>query len=201
MGSSFKNGSLISALSVSPVKYVIAALLVFLLSSLDVKPRSKKLDERAAKSPPNVLLILVDDLGYGDLSIQGAKDMRTPNIDNLANAGLKLTNFYANSTVCSPSRASLLTGQYPDLVGVPGVIRQFENENWGYLKHDATLLPKTLKSSGYETAMIGKWHLGLEAPNLPNDRGFDFFKGFLADMMDDYYTHLRGGVNWILSHK
>ncbi len=148
-------------------------------------------------SQPNILCILVDDLGYGDLSCMGAEDMRTPHIDQLAREGMSFTQFYANCTVCSPSRASLLTGRYPDLVGVPGVIRQFKDNNWGYLSKEATLIPELLNESAYHTAMIGKWHLGFESPNTPNDRGFDYFKGFLGDMMDDYWTHLRGGVNWM----
>jgi arylsulfatase A-like enzyme len=146
---------------------------------------------------PNIICILVDDLGYGDLSIQGATDMQTPNIDKLAKEGLTFTNFYANSTVCSPSRASLLSGRYPDRIGVPGVIRQNKNNNWGDLADDVTLIPAVLRAGGYQTAMIGKWHLGFESPDTPNGRGFDYFKGFLGDMMDDYYTHLRGGINWM----
>lgn len=150
---------------------------------------------------PNILCILVDDLGYGDLSCQGAKDMRTPNIDQLAAQGMRMTHFYANCTVCSPSRASLLTGRYPDMVGVPGVIRQFEENSWGTLDPRVTLLPEPLKKRGYHAAIIGKWHLGFECPNTPNDRGFDYFKGFLGDMMDDYWTHLRGGENWMRLNK
>jgi arylsulfatase A-like enzyme len=140
---------------------------------------------------------MVDDLGFGDLSCQGATDLRTPHIDQLAEQGMRMTQFYANCTVCSPSRASLLTGRYPDMVGVPGVIRQFENNSWGYLDPAAVLIPAPLNERGYNTAIIGKWHLGFDAPNTPNDRGFDYFKGFLGDMMDDYWTHLRGGVNWM----
>jgi len=147
--------------------------------------------------PPNILCIFVDDLGYGDLSCQGATDLQTPNIDKFGQQGMTFRNFYANCPVCSPSRASLLTGKYPDLVGVPGVIRQFENNSWGYLDPEAVLLPEILRQSGYHTAIIGKWHLGFEHPNIPNSRGFDYFKGFLGDMMDDYWTHLRAGVNWM----
>jgi arylsulfatase A-like enzyme len=148
-------------------------------------------------SKPNIIFILADDLGYADLSFTGGKDVRTPHIDALASKGMFLKNFYANSTVCSPSRAALLTGKYPDLVGVPGVIRQQEKDSWGYLKEDAILLPAVLKKSGYQTAIIGKWHLGFEKPNIPNHKGFDQFKGFLGDMMDDYYTHRRDGINWM----
>ncbi|MCG6190106.1 sulfatase-like hydrolase/transferase [Maribellus maritimus] len=146
---------------------------------------------------PNIICILTDDLGYGDLSCQGGEDILTPNIDNIANQGILFKQFYANCPVCSPSRASLLTGKYPDLVGVPGVVRQNEDNCWGYLSEDAVLLPELLRKEGYHTGIIGKWHLGYEAPNTPNARGFDYFKGFLGDMMDDYWTHLRGGVNWM----
>lgn len=146
---------------------------------------------------PNIVCIFVDDLGYGDLSWQGAKDLLTPNIDGIAKEGITFTNFYANSTVCSPSRASLLSGKYPDMVGVPGVIRQNIKNSWGYLDTKTELIPQVLKEKNYHTAIIGKWHLGLSSPNIPNDRGFDYFKGFLGDMMDDYWTHLRGGKNWM----
>ncbi|MEM8847713.1 MAG: sulfatase-like hydrolase/transferase [Bacteroidota bacterium] len=147
--------------------------------------------------PLNIICILADDLGYGDLSCMGATDMRTPNIDQLAGKGLTFTQFYANSTVCSPSRAALLSGKYPDLAGVPGVIRQDSTSSWGYLRPKLPLIPNILKEKGYHSAIIGKWHLGISSPNTPNERGFDYYKGFLGDMMDDYYTHLRKGENWM----
>jgi arylsulfatase A-like enzyme len=146
---------------------------------------------------PNILMILVDDLGYGDLSSYGANDLRTPNIDELMASGMRFDNFYANCPVCSPTRASLLSGRYPDLVGVPGVIRTHLKSNFGYLASQAVLLPKILNQAAYHTAIIGKWHLGLESPNTPNERGFDHFHGFLGDMMDDYYQHRRHGNNYM----
>ncbi len=149
------------------------------------------------ESPPNIVLILVDDLGYGDLSSYGATDLQTPHIDGLIASGMRFDEFYANSSVCSPTRASLLTGRYPAMVGVPGVVRTRANDNWGYLAEDAVMLPAMLKRNGYHTAMVGKWHLGLESPNRPHDRGFDYFKGYLGDMMDDYYTHRRHGINYM----
>jgi len=150
-----------------------------------------------AAERPNILMILVDDLGYGDLSSYGAEDLRTPHVDRLMKAGIRFDNFYANCPVCSPTRASLMSGRYPELVGVPGVIRTGPNNNWGYMAHDAVLLPKLLRDAGYDTAMVGKWHLGLEAPNIPTRRGFDFFHGFLGDMMEDYYHHRRDGHNFM----
>ena len=146
---------------------------------------------------PNILVILVDDLGYGDLSSYGAKDLQTPNIDSLMDAGVRFDQFYANCPVCSPTRAALLSGRYPDLVGVPGVIRTHPADSWGYLDPKAKMLPEQLKSAGYHNALIGKWHLGLESPNTPTERGFDFFHGFLGDMMDDYYNHRRHGKHYM----
>ncbi|MBG29352.1 MAG: N-acetylgalactosamine 6-sulfate sulfatase [Opitutae bacterium] len=154
-----------------------------------------------AAKKPNLICILVDDLGYSDLSSFGGTDIRTPAIDSLMKAGLRLDQFYANCTVCTPTRASLLTGRYPDIVGAPGVIRQRPSDSWGYFKPSGPTLPDMMKKAGYHTGMVGKWHLGFESPNIPNDRGFDFFHGFLADMMDDYWTHLRGGVNWMRHNK
>lgn len=150
-----------------------------------------------AQEKPNIIFILADDLGYGDLGCYGATDIQTPNIDKLAESGIKFTRAYANSTVCSPSRAAILTGNYPDAVGVPGVIRDMPNNNWGNLKDDVVTLPESLQKLNYTTALIGKWHLGYKSPDLPNDRGFHYFKGFVGDMMDNYYTHERGGINWM----
>ena len=154
--------------------------------------KESKLEEK-----PNIILILVDDLGYGDLSSYGAKDLQTPNLDSLVASGIRFDNFYANCPVCSPTRASVLTGQYPDMVGVPGVIRTHPHANFGYLASHAVMLPEVLKRAGYNTAIIGKWHLGLETPNTPNERGFDHFHGFLGDMMDDYYSHRRHDINYM----
>jgi len=152
----------------------------------------------AAARKPNLVVILADDLGRADYSGYGTRDIRTPNIDRVAREGITFNHFYANSCVCSPTRAALLTGRHPDRVGVPGVIRdESPNNSWGYLAPGATLLPQLLKAAGYHSAIIGKWHLGTTAPNTPLDRGFDHFQGFLGDMMDDYWTHLRNGRNYL----
>ncbi|MBN2326030.1 MAG: sulfatase-like hydrolase/transferase [Candidatus Omnitrophica bacterium] len=151
----------------------------------------------AGKKRPNILVILVDDLGYGDLSAYGAPDLKTPNIDALIAEGMRFDCFYANCPVCSPTRASLLTGRYPHRVGVPGVIRTHADNSWGYLDPHCVTLQDRLRSAGYTTALVGKWHLGLESPNKPNQRGFDFFHGFLGDMMDDYFNHRRHGINYM----
>ena len=144
-----------------------------------------------SSSKPNILVIIVDDLGYGDLSSYGATDLKSPHIDSLISEGLRFSECFANCPVCSPTRAALLTGRYQELVGVPGVIRTKPEHNWGYLAPSATMLPQALKPLGYHTAAIGKWHLGLDHEAHPNTRGFDHFHGFLGDMMDDYYHHRR----------
>ncbi|AEI49244.1 sulfatase family protein [Runella slithyformis] len=150
-----------------------------------------------SQQKPNIVMILVDDMGWGEVGIYGSHYCQTPHLDNLAKQGMRFTNFYANSTVCSPTRAALMTGRYPDLVGVPGVIRGNVENSWGYFSPKAVTLPQVLKTAGYRTAMVGKWHLGLEPENHPNRHGFTHFHGFLEDMMDDYYTHLREGKNWM----
>ncbi len=146
---------------------------------------------------PNILLIVSDDQGYHDVSYYGTKDIKTPNIDKIRKSGIRFDEFYANSPVCSPTRASLMTGLYPDRSGVPGVIRTNSKNNWGYLRDDINILPVELNKLDYNTALIGKWHLGLESPNTPNERGFKFFHGWLGDMMDDYWNHLRHGINYM----
>lgn len=153
-----------------------------------------------AQSPsrhPDILVILADDLGWSDLSCQGSREVQTPHIDSLRRAGMRLTHFYANSPVCAPTRAALMSGRYPDRVGVPGLIRTIPTDNWGYLDPGTMLLPAMLKTSGYHTAHVGKWNLGFESPNLPNEKGFDHFHGWLEDMMDDYRTHRRHGRNYM----
>jgi arylsulfatase A-like enzyme len=154
-----------------------------------------------AAEKPNILVIVADDLGYGDLSCYGATDLQSPHLDALMASGLRFTEFYANCPVCSPTRAALLSGRYQELVGVPGVIRTKPEGNWGYLSPGATLLPQALKKQGYSTAAIGKWHLGLDDEAHPNTRGFDHFHGFLGDMMDDYYHHRRHNQHYMRLNK
>ena len=168
--------------------------LVVLVSAFIIRASSLA---SAAEARPNFLIILTDDHGYGDVSTYHASDVRTPNIDRLAAEGMLFTTMRANCTVCSPSRAALLTGRYADRVGVPGVIRTQPLDSWGYLDPNVPTLANELKRAGYHTAIVGKWHLGLRSPNTPNERGFDFFHGFLGDMMDSYTTHRRHGENYL----
>lgn len=126
------------------------------------------------KNKPNVIIILNDDQGYSDLSCYGAKDIYTPNIDKLADTGIKFTDFYVASSVSSASRASLLTGCYPQRVGVRGVF--FPTSNNG-LSPEYMTIAEMLKEVGYSTAAVGKWHLGDNSKFLPTNQGFDSYYG------------------------
>ncbi|WP_237729403.1 sulfatase family protein [Schlesneria paludicola] len=192
---SFQHASSIIPRSKTPT-WVLRASMIFSLFSLTIL-LAPGVSTAAGPSRPNVIVILTDDQGRGDYSAFGTKDIRTPAIDRLCREGMTFDNFRANSCVCSPTRAALLTGCFPDRVGVPGVIRHTHNDSWGWLAPHAVLLPQILKSQGYHSAIVGKWHLGLASPNTPTERGFDFFHGFLGDMMDDYLTHRRGGQNFM----
>lgn len=129
--------------------------------------------QSASNRPPNIVFILADDLGYGDLSCYGAQDIATPNIDGMAAEGVKFNSFYV-SAVCSPTRASLMTGSHPTRVGIGGVL--FPRNNHG-LNFDEITLPELLKGQGYATAIIGKWHLGNQDMFQPLNHGFDYWYG------------------------
>ena len=128
----------------------------------------------AAEPPPNFVIILADDLGYGDLGCYGSKTIATPRIDRMAKEGLRFTDAYAASPFCSPSRAALLTGRLPARCGLPYVL--FPPEHHGLPTAEITLA-ELLKPRGYATACIGKWHLGWDAPFRPARQGFDVFFG------------------------
>jgi len=122
----------------------------------------------------NIVFIFADDLGYGDLGCYGAKDISTPNIDFLANQGLKFTEFYSVSPVCSPSRAALLTGRYPIRQGIHGV---FFPDSFTGMDTTELTFPELLKKQGYKTGIIGKWHLGHQYGHRPLQHGFDSYFG------------------------
>lgn len=134
-----------------------------------------------AADRPNILLIYVDDLGYGDLGSYGHPVLRTPNIDSLASDGLRLTNYYAPSALCSPSRAGLLTGRHPYRTGIKSWIPE---DSGVYLRDAEITIAEVLKEAGYATAHIGKWHLNSDLSSRtepqPTDQGFDYFYGHNA---------------------
>ncbi len=129
--------------------------------------------QAAATRPPNVVFIYCDDLGYGDLGCYGSS-LRTPNLDRMAQEGMRFTQFYSANPVCSPSRAALLTGRYPTRVGVPRVL--FPKDTTG-LPDSETTIAQMLKPRGYKTMCVGKWHLGHLPQYLPTNRGFDEYFG------------------------
>jgi arylsulfatase A len=147
---------------------------------------------QAGRDRPNVVLIITDDLGYADIGVYGARDIRTPNIDRLAREGVRFTDFYANGTTCTPTRAGLISGRYQQryLVESPlpagsGVAGEMTERG---LDASPYSLPRLLKSRGYATALMGKWHLGYRADQGPNAHGFDTFFG-LKSGYHDFWRH------------
>ncbi|MDF1737954.1 MAG: sulfatase [Verrucomicrobiales bacterium] len=151
----------------------------------------------AEEKRPNIVLIMADDLGYGDVGCYGSTVNRTPHIDQLAAGGLRLTDFHTNGPMCSPTRAAMLTGQYQSRFG-----RRFEAALSG-ANHDPGLPPaavtiaEVLRAKGYATGMFGKWHLGYESPYLPTDQGFDEFRGLVSGD-GDFHTRVdrSGNPDW-----
>lgn len=143
--------------------------------------QAQESDAAFAQRPPNIVLIVADDLGYADLGVHGCRDVPTPNIDSIATNGVRFTNGYVSCPVCSPTRAGLLTGRYQQRFGHefnPGPPTA-ENADFE-LPADERLFPEYLKEAGYATGMFGKWHLGYKDGSRPLDRGFGEFLGFLG---------------------
>ncbi len=131
----------------------------------------------AAVEKPNIVIVFADDLGYGDLGCYGHPTMRTPNLDRMAAEGLRFTEFYSAAEVCTPSRAALLTGRYPIRNGMCGARRVLFQNSKGGLPPSEMTIAEAVKTRGYATAQIGKWHLGIHAGSRPLDHGFDFSFG------------------------
>ena len=140
-------------------------------------------------SPPNIVMILMDDLGYGDIGSYGAPDAKTPSIDRIAREGVKLTDFYANGPNCSPTRTGFITGRYQQRFDIEWPLGTFPTDSVRGVLPSETSLPRLLKNAGYATGLIGKWHLGWEPQFSPNHHGFDEFWGFLGGF-SDYYSHI-----------
>ena len=136
-------------------------------------------------SSPNVIIILADDLGCGDMSLYNGW-IRTPRIDQMAQEGVRFTDFHSNSSVCSPTRAALLTGRYQQRVGIVDVIA--EHLDTPGLEPTELTIPRLMQQNGYSTALFGKWHLGSELKNNPVCHGFDEFIGFMSGG-SDYLLH------------
>jgi arylsulfatase A-like enzyme len=171
-------------------------LLAACSNSVEIKQASSEQStnkEHSSHTPitqPNVLFILVDDMGFGDVGYNGS-EIATPNLDQMANTGMKLDRNYVYP-VCSPTRAALLTGQNPLHMGIEGPIADDAS-----LPPETKIMPAYFKDLGYQTHMIGKWHLGLaETDAWPTAKGFDSYYGFLGGWID-FYTHVfAGGLDW-----
>jgi arylsulfatase A-like enzyme len=140
------------------------------------------LNDSVAQTKPNIVFILTDDQGWGDLSIHGNTNVRTPNIDKLAREGARFARFYV-APLCAPTRAGLLTGRYHYRGGVYGVSNSKE-----YLNTDEVTFADLFKKAGYATGCFGKWHNGSQYPYHPNGRGFDEFYGFLSGHYANYFN-------------
>ena len=153
-----------------------------LLTSAATTAISATIDAQPQRPPrrPNVIVILMDDLGVHDLGCLGANDLKTPNIDRLASSGVRFTNWYSNAPVCAPARAALMTGRYPLRAGMPA--------NGLNLPSKEKTVASVLKTGGYATALTGKWHLGSTPDTVPNAHGLDYFYGFHSGCVD-YYSH------------
>lgn len=161
-----------------------------------ISPIHQPRRESMPATRPNVIVFLTDDQGYGDLSCMGCTDFRTPHLDHMAQGGVRFTDWYSNSPVCSPSRASLLTGRYPGKAGVRSILAGHRTATG--LPAQVPTLATALKELGYSTYMSGKWHLGLAQASQPQNHGFDHWFGHMAGCID-YYSHIfywganRGG--------
>ena len=169
---------------------LVACLLVTLLAG-DL--RSQQRPQSTARSRPNVVLIMTDDMGYADLGSYGGKDIRTPSLDRLAAEGVRLTDAYANGVLCSPTRAALISGRYPQRAAIETALGP---EGTRGLAVSGSSLPHLLRGSGYRTALIGKWHLGGTVTGGttnggPRAHGFDHFFGLMGSHVD-YWHHNRG---------
>ena len=166
----------------------LAAITALLLSPLAAYA------QQGTAAKPNVVLIITDDVGYGDLGSYGAPDVKTPNIDRLAREGMRLTDFYAAPS-CSPTRTALISGRYYQRAGIQrplGGPKSADGERG--LPATGRSLPQLIKNAGYITGLVGKWHLGYKPEFRPKAHGFDYFWGFLSGLVD-YYQHTDQGGN------
>ncbi len=150
-----------------------------------------------ARPPCNIVFILADDLGYGDIGCYGSRVNRTPHLDRLAAGGMRFTDFHSNGPMCSPTRAAFLTGRYQSRFG-----RRFESALSGTRRDPglplaAVTIAEVLRGAGYATGMFGKWHLGYEGPFLPTNQGFDEFRGLVSGD-GDFHTRVdrSGNPDW-----
>jgi arylsulfatase A-like enzyme len=138
---------------------------------------------------PNIILIMADDLGYGDLGCYGSDRINTPELDKLAAEGMKFTDFHSNGSVCSPTRAALLTGRYQQRSGIEGVVFARGDTRQTGMDVEEVTIADYLKNVGYKTGIVGKWHLGYRIDYNPVYQGFDHFRGYVSGNVD-YHSHV-----------
>lgn len=150
----------------------------------------------AADSSPNIILIMADDLGYGDIGCFGNTNTQTPHLDQMAAEGMRLTDYHSNGSICSPTRAALMTGKYQQRVGIDGVISAKNHRETG-LALDEVTMAEQFKENGYATAIYGKWHLGYQASFGPFVQGFQSFRGYVSGNVD-FHSHIdqAGYEDW-----
>ncbi|WP_406683788.1 sulfatase [Seonamhaeicola sp. MEBiC1930] len=150
---------------------------------------------------PNIIIIMADDMGYGDLSCYGSTLINTPNLDKMAAEGIRFTDFHANGSVCSPTRAALLTGKYQQRVGIDGVVTAKKHRDKGLATAEKTFA-EAIKESGYVTGMFGKWHVGYKTEFNPINQGFDEYIGYVSGNVD-YHSHIdqEGYEDWWVDDK
>ena len=168
----------------------LAALLGLAARSAAVEPTVNS--GLAAAAPPNIVLIYIDNVGYGDIGCYGNPVIRTPNIDRLAGEGVRCTDFYIVTSSCTPSRGSLLTGRYPLRNGLTHQLGRDENWIGIGLPHSEKILPQYLMEADYATGCFGKWNIGFAKGSRPTERGFDEFLGCRSGNID-FYTHVYNG--------
>ncbi len=175
------------------IKFAIGGTAVVVMSNYgcSVGESSKAITKR-----PNIILIMADDLGYGDVGCYGSKKIQTPNIDALARGGMKFTDYHSNCPVCSPTRAALLTGRYQQRCGIEGVVTAAKHRHTGMALEEVTFA-EVLKERGYVTGIFGKWHVGYNAEFNPARQGFDEFIGYVSGNVD-YHSHIdqAGFEDW-----
>ena len=179
----------IQVLKYFPLSFLLIA---FCSGAIQNKLRSQNVVDR-----PNVIIIMADDLGNGDLEAFGGDgSIRTPNINRLVAGGLKLTNYHTSGVVCSPTRASLMTGLYPQEAGIASVVTAAHHRHTG-MSPDHYTMAEFFKEAGYNTGIFGKWHLGYKPEFGPVVQGFDQFRGFVSGNID-YFSHIdqEGYADW-----